>query len=199
VKIEAPADGYPFTINKVQLLFGGDADGDGFNVILRIFDDDGQDAFFTDGFPGTQLYEQAEVALLSSTDGVNEAVLTAPHVVTEGAVWVAIMFQHDGPPSVANDNDGIGATRNAIFSQADFNGWIDADPAGVAGDWIIRAVVDSPTASGNDACIFDGEVAGEGEGEEGEGEEGEGEEGEGEEGASRASTPTRKRRARRCA
>ncbi len=187
VKIEAPpADGYPFTINKVQLLFGGEAEGDGFNVILRIFDDDGEDAFATPGFPGTQLYEQAEVGLLSSTDGVNEAILTTPHVVTAGAVWVAIFFQHDFAPSVANDNDGtIDGSRNAIFSQPTFSGWIDADTAGIAGDWIIRAVTDSPTASPDDACIFEG-GAGEGEGEgkggegEGEGGEGEGEGGEGE-------------------
>jgi len=190
VRIAPPADGYPFTIEKIQLLYGGAEPGDGFNVNFTIFDDDGTSALGEDGFPGTVLGEQP-AGLLSADDGVNETPLDTPVVVNDGFVWVAIFLGRAGLPSVARDEGGLDAAEsNAIFAPGS-GGWLTSETFGLQGDWIIRAVVDTPSSSTNDACDFEGaDVITEGEGEggvEGEGEgvegEGEGNEGEGEPGA----------------
>jgi hypothetical protein len=174
VKLSAPPDGYPFTIQAIHLLFGdpsGATTGDGRIVELRIFDDDGTSAVNSSpGFPGTELYGQ-EITLLSSTEGINEALLDAPFTVNDGAVWIALLFGHDNLPSVANDDSPTGAAqRNAIYS----NGWESVALFGVRGDWIIRAVVDTPSSATSAACVFNDVGVGEGEGE-GDGGEGEGE------------------------
>jgi hypothetical protein len=186
VKLEPPSDGYPFTVTAIQLLFGDDGTtaGDGFNVTMKIFDDTGTSVLGTEGYPGAEM-SAFTAGLLSSTDGVNQAILDTPLVVTSGAVWVAVFCDRDGPPCIASESaGGFDADRNAIFSGG---GWESSEFYGVSGDWIIRAVVDTPTATPNAACDFEGDPIGEGEGEGeggGEGDVGEGEgEGEGEPGA----------------
>lgn len=178
VKLSAPGDGYPFTILSLQFLFGDDGTtaGEGFTVSARVYDDDGDSLLADPGFPGTQLGEETGASILSSPDSVSEVAFQTPVSVAEGDVWVALFVTHDGAPGIARDAGGIVAGKNALYSGG---GWLDSSDYGLTGDWILRAVVDTPSTATNPACTFviDGEGEGEGDGE-GEGEadgEGEGE------------------------
>ena len=53
---------------------------------------------------------------------------------------IALFFKDTGVPSVAPDLNGITTARNFIYSA----GWSKAETLGVTGDWIIRAVVETP-------------------------------------------------------
>ncbi len=77
----------------------------------------------------------------------NEVIPLNVPVEQNETVVVALIFDAAPPspfgPSVVRDVDGIEAQRNTIFSNfgAGFE-WRDASSLGVAGDWVIRAVVD---------------------------------------------------------
>ncbi len=57
-------------------------------------------------------------------------------------------------PSVVNDNDGIQPDRNAIYAY--FGGsyvWFSNSDLGVAGDWVLRAVVNCQAGGSSDADV----------------------------------------------
>jgi hypothetical protein len=58
-----------------------------------------------------------------------------------GPFRVGLEFQHSGLPSIARDTDGITPGRN--FALLSGLGWVESSTVGLAGDWIVRAVVDS--------------------------------------------------------
>jgi uncharacterized repeat protein (TIGR01451 family) len=75
--------------------------------------------------------------------------------VTANETFV-VAFEFDGAPpsgvgpSVARDTDGISAGRNGLLALVGANYiWFDAANFGVAGDWVIRAVVDCPVLASN--------------------------------------------------
>jgi MYXO-CTERM domain-containing protein len=127
-----PVDG-PFTVEKVQLIFGP-ASGNR-TVTLSVYLDDGGDD------PGTLLHE-ADYELQSAEDAIIEIDLSAEDIqVASGSIRVAVLFQHTGAPSVARDDDGsIQGGRNWIYTEGS---WFDSETFGLEGDWVIRAEVET--------------------------------------------------------
>jgi uncharacterized repeat protein (TIGR01451 family) len=73
--------------------------------------------------------------------------------VADGETFVvAIIFDEAPPapagPSVVRDNNGFQPNRNAIFTNFGTGfAWFSASALGVAGDWVIRGVVDCPVGT----------------------------------------------------
>ena len=121
------------TIKKVRFLFGGAAPVDSVNLIIS--DDAGTDN------PGAVLY--AHVYTLTPSDAAFQEIDVSAQNITIAAnamFRIALFFKDTGVPSVAPDLNGITTARNFIYSA----GWSKAETLGVTGDWIIRAVVETP-------------------------------------------------------
>jgi hypothetical protein len=128
----------PWTVNRVQLLFGGAV---GIQTITLHIWADG--AGTTN--PGTELF-LGDYQLVASNEALQEIDLILEEIQVTGPFRVGIEFQHDGLPSIARDGDGtINASRNFIFA-AGF-GWVQSSLFGLTGDWIIRAGV-TPVTTG---------------------------------------------------
>lgn len=146
-----PPGPFPLQVNAVRFLFGG-AVGTR-TITLHIWDDPGGAVV-----PGTELYS-GDYEVVGADDALQEIDLTTLDLVVAGPFRVGIEFQHDGAPSVARDN-GLTAGRN--FVDVSGLGWVGSETLGVAGDWIIRAVVGAPpvTGPGQAAIISIADIAG---------------------------------------
>ena len=122
-----------FTIDKVRFLFGGATSTH--SITLRIYAGSGV------ANPGAQLFS-GDYQATGADNGIQEIDLTGENIMLNGGSFrVSIGFQHSGAPSIARDLDGIVANRNWIFAgQA---GWFEAGQLGIAGDWIIRAEINT--------------------------------------------------------
>ncbi|MBM4283321.1 MAG: hypothetical protein FJ137_22115, partial [Deltaproteobacteria bacterium] len=160
VRLSLPPGAYPATVTGLRFLYGGADDGAAYQVVASVFDDNGDSIYAEEGFPGTALVSETH-PVLSSTSDANEVLFDAPPTVVEGAFWIVIGMTNAGLPSVARDV-GLTAGRGAVMVEG--AGWVDNGDLGVAGDWIIRAMVEAP-ASVPGSCAFVGEGEGEGEGE----------------------------------
>ena len=128
-------------ITSVELLFCGATTPQ--TVGLRIYADDGS------AQPGTLRYE-GEVQLTGADDALQVIDLSGMSLTVLGgkSFRVSLVFEHAGVPSVSRDDDGsIQPGRNWI--NASGTGWIDSRSAGLTGDWVIRARVNTgDTADG---------------------------------------------------
>lgn len=142
------AEDYPVTLKKVQLLFGGAAEGQTREVGIRVWQDNGGPS------PGALVHDET-YELTSSTNAFTEVDLSAANLQFSGRFRVGVVFMHNGLPAIARDDDpGTGndfPDRNYIFAQG--VGWVQSSLLGVLGDWIIRAVVD--VGGGSTGCAGD--------------------------------------------
>ena len=143
-----------FEVRKVRFLYGpdqgvggggGSGGGPGdYEVTLRIYQDDGN----TD--PGSLLHENTYVVVPAS-DSIQEIDLTASAIgLPSGSSFrVAIEMDHDGPPSIARDDDGCDGARNWIYGaiSPDPAAWHDYCALGGLGDFVIRAEVETGASS----------------------------------------------------
>ena len=126
-----PAQG-PVTVERVRFLFGGAAVAR--DVVLHIWDDSAETLT-----PGAELYSGVH-SVIGFDTGLQEINLSGQSIVVPGPFRVGIEFVAAGLPSIARDDDGtVDASRNFVFVSGP--GWIGAQSAGLAGDWVIRAVV----------------------------------------------------------
>lgn len=118
---------------KVQLLFGGGSTAEK-TVTLKVFDDTaGTDA------PGAELHNQ-DYVLTGSDTQMQEIDLSGQNLIVPAQFRVAVVFQHDGAPSIARDADGsIAADKNYILAAG--LGWKKSSVLGLTGDWVIRAFI----------------------------------------------------------
>jgi len=155
-----------FKVRKIQLLFGGG--GSTKDVTVRVYADD---AGTTD--PGALLFE-ADYTLQAADDALQEIDLTGENIAHgAGSIRVSVLFSHTSFPSVARDDDGIKAKRNWIWTQGT---WLESGMLGLAGDWIVRAEVETTGSQGTGGS--GGQGAG-GQGQGGQGTAGQGEGGQG--------------------
>jgi hypothetical protein len=106
-------------------------------VSIQFWDDPG-----TSDDPGAPIGLPFDVSLTGADDALQEVTL-GDDMIVNGPFRVGIEFFHDGPPSIARDDDGtIASDRNFIC--ANFAGecvWVRSSALGVSGDWIIRATI----------------------------------------------------------
>jgi len=122
----------PVTVERVRLLFGGDAVSR--DVVLHIWDDSAEALE-----PGAELYSGIH-SVTGFDTALQEINLSGESIVVTGPFRVGIEFVAAGLPSIARDDDGtIDASRNFVFVSGP--GWTGAQSAGLVGDWVIRAVV----------------------------------------------------------
>ncbi len=132
-----PAIACPCEVEKITLLFGGDPPPQMPQMVgVHFWDDPGD---FDD--PGAPIGLPFDVDLTGNDNQLHEVSFS--DVVVNGPFRVGIEFFHDGPPSIARDDDGtIASDRNFIC--ANFAGecvWVRSSALGVSGDWIIRATI----------------------------------------------------------
>jgi hypothetical protein len=131
-----PAGPFPKMITKVQFLFGGAVGTK--TITLRIWRD-------TTGMaaPGTQIFSSGYVVVASDTE-MQEIDLSGEAISVYGPFRVGIQFQHDGLPSIAQDQDAtIYGGVHWIYwklGPGSFT-WYDWSMVGGQGDLIIRAGV----------------------------------------------------------
>lgn len=133
-----PGD-YPFSIERVQVLLC--PDGPAANLVLKIWRDDGVSLA-----PGDLLWEEV-VTFTPSTTFLNEVDLSVDDIVVDsGSVRIGIEFFFAGsPPGLAADIDGITPATNFVYAIPP-TAWYFSEQLGVAGDWIIRVVIDANEA-----------------------------------------------------
>jgi hypothetical protein len=121
-----------FPLNNVHFLFGGATSMH--EVRLHIWQDTGGSV------PGAEIFT-ADYVLTGSDSAWQMIDLSLENIIIDGTFRVGLEFTHSGYPSVTRDNDGINTGRNFIYA-SDGN-WYDSALFGLAGDWVIRAVLDS--------------------------------------------------------
>jgi hypothetical protein len=121
----------PVQIVGVQFLFGGAEPAGTYTITLHIWDDSLETIQ-----PGAEWYS-AEYELTAANQSLQVIDLAGEDLPADSPFRVGIEFQHDGLPSVADDQDGITPDRNLLFSGS----WLDAGGPGLTGDWVIRALV----------------------------------------------------------
>ncbi len=129
---------------KLQLLFGGATTMQ--DLTIKVFDDTaGTDA------PGAELF-MSDFTLTGADNAMQELDLTSGNIFVPQQFRVAIYFNHNGAPAIANDADGnIAADKNYIFSGT----WKRSSALGLTGDWVIRAFVSdagAPDAGAGSFC-----------------------------------------------
>ncbi len=123
----------PCSVDLASVLIGG---APGFaDIGLRIWDD----AAMTDD-PGTLLFSQ-DYELEAAGATLNLFPLALEEISVAGPFRLGFELLDAGLPSVARDDDGITAGVNFINDESD--GWVESSTKGLAGDWIMRAVVTS--------------------------------------------------------
>jgi hypothetical protein len=126
----------PVQLKKVQFLFGG-ASGQR-TITLRIYQDTAGNPN-----PGGELFS-GDYAVTGNDTVLQEIDLTANNVFITGGFRVGIEFQHNGTPSIARDDDGnIDAGANFLYASG--FGWFQSSSLGLTGDWIIRAIIETPS------------------------------------------------------
>lgn len=128
-----PPGPFPMALNEIQLLFGTAQVQVPVNVY--VWEDTGANN------PGAEIYAGGFV-LTGSGSAFSSINLSAQNVQVNGPFRIGFEFTHDGQPSVARDLDGtVDGTKN--FIRANGIGWFPSTLFGVAGDWVIRAFVES--------------------------------------------------------
>jgi hypothetical protein len=133
-----PPGPLPMQITRVQFLFGGAAGTR--TVTLRIWDDPGGGGDYT---PGTQLYS-ADYSLTANDTTLQEIDLTSAAISVSGPFRVGIEYQHDGLPTIAEDQDGNiygGVNFQRYKTGPGTFTWYDWSTIGGEGDWVLRAGV----------------------------------------------------------
>jgi MYXO-CTERM domain-containing protein len=139
------------TLLRVQMLYGGSTASQ--TITLKVYDDTaGTDT------PGAEL-SSADFMLTGTGAGTSQAIqeLTLPDggTVVPAQFRVGIVFQNNGLPSIARDDDGtIDNAKNYIFGIP--GGWMKSSVAGLVGDWIIRACVSGSGGAPCDVGVPDG-------------------------------------------
>lgn len=116
---------------KVRLLFGPNVVTR--DVTLKVWDDTAGTTA-----PGTELHTE-DFQVPGSPDAIVELDVTASNVIVTQQFRIGIVFTAAGPPSIADDTDGLVADRNFLFAVP--GGWFAAGTLGVGGDWVIRAEI----------------------------------------------------------
>jgi hypothetical protein len=133
-----PAGPFPMPLTEVLFLFGNTSVQS--VIVLHIWDDAAGTAT-----PGVELYTEA-FNVTGSASAFTSVDLSAANIEVNGPFRVGIEFTNNGLPSVARDTDGtINASKN--FIQALGFGWVQSNLLGLAGDWVLRAVVDGNAAT----------------------------------------------------
>jgi MYXO-CTERM domain-containing protein len=132
-----PDDRYPVRIQKIRFLFGDNEGNEDTRFInVKIFSSGG------DGVaPSGLLLDLQDVEAISSVRGFNELDVSGEGISVSGPWCVGIEFTHDGPPSIARDDDGTFDAGNNWILASDLSGgydWYTASTLLVQGDWIIR-------------------------------------------------------------
>jgi len=131
-----PPGPFPMNLTGVNFLFGDVAIQS--IVTLHVWEDTaGADS------PGTEIYSESFLAV-GSASALNSINLSGAGVQVNGPFRVGLEFTDDGLPSIARDTDGTIDTANN-FLRANGFGWFPSSFFGLAGDWILRAVVEVPT------------------------------------------------------
>ncbi len=138
-----PSGSPSYLVKRIQLLFGGVTAVR--LITLRIWNDAAGTTI-----PGDELFS-GEFVLTGSNTALQEIDLVENDVIVTGQFRVGIEFHDDGLPSVANDTDGIQATRNFILAQG--IGWAQSNVLGVTGDWVLRAVVTATAGDSADLSV----------------------------------------------
>jgi len=155
---------YPFTLDSVDLLFGGAGSGIQETMIFQFYEIDGTE--LDDPSSWRRLGEEAGAVQNSeqhmSSVAVEDFEITVPdfggalqyYEIEEGNVAVSLCFDdyHSGYPGPANDAD-VGADyadRNWIYADlgASFQ-WRKSSDLGVNGDWILRLCVSGENIAGS--------------------------------------------------
>jgi MYXO-CTERM domain-containing protein len=153
----------PTQLLRIRFLFGGGTTTDVQTVTVHVWDD----AAGTDE-PGAELYVN-DFAVGPSDEAFQEVDPTDGGAIdVTGPFRVGLEFHHDGTPSVARDDDGLDYPDRNFINASGF-GWTQSNTLGMAGDWIIRAVVAEPIAGDADAdgdgdADADGDAAADGDG-----------------------------------
>jgi hypothetical protein len=121
----------PCSVDGASVLIGG---APGFaDVGLRIWDD----GSLADQ-PGSLLHSQ-DMQLAAAGAALNIIPLGLEGITVNGPFRLGFEMLNGGFPSVARDDDGITAGVNFIDEAV--LGWVESGSLGLAGDWIMRAVV----------------------------------------------------------
>lgn len=133
-----PEDRYPVRITAVRFLFGDNSGStEARYLTIKIFGEGGSGTQ-----PGALIREITDVEVNASITAFSELDLTAENISVNGPWCVGIQFGHDGPPSVARDDDGnVSSGDNWIWANAGgpFT-WFRSSDLLVPGDWIIRTI-----------------------------------------------------------
>jgi hypothetical protein len=127
----------PCSVDAASVLIGG---APGFaDIGLRIWDDSG----LADD-PGSLLFSQ-DYTLEAAGATLNIIPLALENISVNGSFRLGFTMLDGGLPAVARDDEGITAEVNFIDDVID--GWVESSTKGLAGDWIMRAVVTSQDAT----------------------------------------------------
>jgi hypothetical protein len=131
----------PFTVESVQLLFGGASTTE--TVTLKIFEETGV------ATPGSEMFS-SDYSLTGSDYAWQVIDLSAQDILLQpGSYRFGIQYHHSGYPGIARDDDGnIQTGRNWVNLTS--GGWVAAETLGLTGDFIIRAdvnIIPEPTTA----------------------------------------------------
>jgi hypothetical protein len=81
-----------------------------------------------------------DYAITGSDTAMQEVDVTSSNVIVPAQFRVAIVFQHSGAPSIADDTGaGIMADKNFILQNG--TTWMRSASLGLTGNWVLRAVI----------------------------------------------------------
>lgn len=125
----------PVKLSWVYFLFGP-SDSGVWDITLNIYTDTG------DATPGALLHT-GTYSVLAASSFMSAIDLRSENIVVSSDIRVSIKFSHDGPPSVARDDDGnFQNGKNWLYGDIGSGpAWYNANTL-VSGDWIIRAIVE---------------------------------------------------------
>jgi hypothetical protein len=157
------AGDYPVRVLEVQFVLGPYTPGPmglscnqaaaaaGLSFPLRVWNDGNE----TNPAPdGPAIYENTSLTLSSSASAWNTISLESEDIlIDEGLIRVAFEFPADQVAFPMRDNNGITAYRNLVYGV--FGGgdpqWQWAGGLGIAGDWVMRLVVETGVDGDTDA------------------------------------------------
>lgn len=148
----APAGGRQLL--KVRFLFGSTTETK--TVTIKVWDD----AAGTTA-PGAELFS-GEFQVTGSANAIVEGDLSTMNVIVPAQFRVGVMYQHNGSPGIARDNDGtIAADKNYVLADASCNAggpytWFRSNMIGLTGDWVIRTEISASGGGPGDAGTGDG-------------------------------------------
>ena len=128
---------YPFDIVAVQPAIGGSGDTKTFHVAIWEVNNQGEP---TQEIDGADVQIEGDVGLMDIV--LADHGISVPTIQNGSFATVMCHTEHMGSPSIAVDNDmTVAAKNNWVWSQAQQK-WIQApDYFGIAGDFILRTIV----------------------------------------------------------